>query len=87
MDRVPYMDQSGLYAMEDAIMDLENQGIRVVFTGVHGQPKVMLERIKIIPGLVEDEDVFEDFESCAKWLEGYLRDNIEAIDEANKASK
>ena len=27
MDKVPYMDQSGVYAMEDAIMDLQAQNI------------------------------------------------------------
>jgi sulfate permease, SulP family len=84
MDRVPYMDQSGLYAMEDAIIGLEDQGIRVVFTGVHGQPKIMLERIKIIPGLVAEEDIFEDFHSCAQSLEGYLKTNMGSIDEANR---
>ncbi len=43
MDRVPYVDQSGLYAKEDAIMDLQAQGIKVVFTHLHGQPKDMFE--------------------------------------------
>lgn len=85
MDRVPYIDQSGLYAMEDAIVDLESQGIRVVFTGLKGQPKTMLERIKIIPGLVPPEDIFENFADCANWLESYLQDNIDSIDEANRS--
>lgn len=84
MDRVPYIDQSGLYAMEDAIVDLESQGIRVVFTGLKGQPKTMLERIKIIPGLILPGDIFEDFEDCANWLESYLHNNIDSIDQANK---
>lgn len=84
MDRVPYIDQSGLYAMEDAIVDLESQGIRVVFTGLKGQPKTMLERIKIIPGLVPPEDIFDNFADCANWLESYLHEHIDAIEEANK---
>ena len=43
MDKVPYVDQSGLYAMEDAIFDLQGQNIEVIFTGLHGQPRDMFE--------------------------------------------
>ena len=72
MDRVPYVDQSGLYAMEDAIMDLQEKDIKVVFTGLHGQPLDMFERFNLVPGLVEEEYCFEDFHTCSVWLEGYL---------------
>lgn len=73
MDKVPYVDQSGLYAMEDAIMDLQKRNIKVVFTDVHGQPLDMFERFNLIPGLVSREYCFEDFQSCKIWLESYLR--------------
>ncbi|MEO1260956.1 MAG: SulP family inorganic anion transporter [Bacteroidota bacterium] len=73
MDKVPYVDQSGLYAMEDAIMDLQERGIKVVFTDVHGQPLDMFERFNLIPGLVPREFCFENFKSCKVWLESYLR--------------
>jgi len=72
MDKVPYVDQSGLYAMEDAINDLQEQGIKVVFTALHGQPRDIFEKINLVPGLVEEKYCFEDFKSCMKWLEGYL---------------
>ncbi len=74
MDKVPYVDQSGFYAMEDAIRDLNAQGIKVVFTDVHGQPLAMFEQFNLIPGLVPREHCFEDFESCASWLEEELKD-------------
>ena len=74
MDKVPYMDQSGLYAMEDAIMDLQHQGIKVVFTDVKGQPLDVMERFNLIPGLVEREYCFENFRDCSDWLEKYLQD-------------
>ncbi len=73
MDKVPYVDQSGLYAMEDAIKDLQAQGIKVVFTDLHGQPLDMFERFNIIPGLVEKEYCFNDFKSCSEWLAEYLK--------------
>jgi SulP family sulfate permease len=72
MDKVPYVDQSGLYAMEDAVMDLQAQGIKVVFTDVHGQPLDMFEMFNLIPGLVPYEYCFKSFEACHDWLKGYL---------------
>ncbi len=73
MGKVPYVDQSGLYAMEDAIMDLQSQGIKVVFTNLHGQPLDMFERFNLIPGLVSREYSFKSFKTCLAWLEGYLK--------------
>lgn len=72
MDRVPYMDQSGLYALEEAVLDLRSQGIRVIFTDIHGQPRDLAERIHMIPDLVPEEYCFPDFASAAIWLEQYL---------------
>ena len=72
MDRVPYVDQSGLYAMEDAIMDLQKQGILVVYTDLHGQPRDMFESINLVPGLVPRSYCFENFSKCVMWLEAFL---------------
>lgn len=73
MDKVPYVDQSGLYAMEDAIFDLQAQDIEVIFTGLHGQPKDMLEAYTLIPRLIEYRYCFETFEECLTWLESFLK--------------
>lgn len=75
MDKVPYVDQSGAYAMEDAVMDLYEQDIKVVFTDLHGQPRDMFERLRIRGGLVEEQYFFTDFQTCATWLEKYLIDH------------
>ncbi len=75
MDKVPYMDQSGLYAMEEAVQDLQTQRITVVFTGLHGQPKEMLKRFNLVPGLVEKEHIFDTFEACMSWLNTHIKDN------------
>lgn len=72
LDRVPYVDQSGLYAMEDAIQDLHDADVAVVFTGVHGQPETIMRSIKMIPNLVPEEHCFDDFAECAVWLEKNL---------------
>ncbi|WP_235295935.1 SulP family inorganic anion transporter [Portibacter marinus] len=78
MDKVPYVDQSGLYAMDDAVEDLQRQGITVVFTGLHGQPKLMFERFKLVPGLVPEKLSFETFEQCTTWLEKHIDEEIES---------
>lgn len=74
MERVPYVDQSGLYAMEEAVMDLQSQGIAVVFIGLHGQPKDMFERISLVPGLVDERFQFDTFKACNTWLIEHLKD-------------
>ena len=58
MEKVPYIDQSGLYALEDAIMDLQAQDITVVFSNIHGQPRDLVEMVKVIPNLVPEEYCF-----------------------------
>ncbi len=73
MDKVPYVDQSGLYAMEDAIFGLQAQNIQVIFTGLHGQPLDMFAAYRIIPRLVEDQYCFQSFEECLDWLERFLK--------------
>ncbi len=74
MDKVPYVDQSGLYAMEEAIMGLQAKGIKVVFTDLKGQPLSIFERFNIVPRLVEREYCFDKFSDAATWLEYYLKD-------------
>jgi SulP family sulfate permease len=69
MDRVPHMDQSGLYAMEDAVLDLSQRGVTVLYTGLQTQPEDMLRTINVIPGLVAEDKLFEDFDDAVQWLE------------------
>ena len=68
MGKIPYMDQSGLYAMEDVLVDLAGKGIKIVLVNILEQPRYMLERIDIIPDLVPEEQIFDDFHGCSKWI-------------------
>lgn len=72
MNNVPYVDQSGLYALEDSILYLESIGIDVLFTGMHEQPIDMLKGIRLIPELVKEDNIFESFAECVKWLDDQL---------------
>ena len=73
MDRVPYMDQSGLYTLEDVIFDLRAQDIEVVLVGLKEQPADMLKAVDIIPDLVPEEDLFEHIENSFIYLKEKLR--------------
>ncbi|MCJ7466670.1 MAG: SulP family inorganic anion transporter [Maribacter sp.] len=68
MDRMQYMDQSGLYALEDVLIDLRKSGIYVLFVDVLPQPRYMMERVDLIPDLVPDENIFSNFEECLNWI-------------------
>ena len=68
MKRVSFMDQSGLYAMETAIKDLQAQGIEVLMTIIQPQPLYMLKATDCIPGLVTYKQVFGTFEECTAYL-------------------
>ena len=68
LDKVPYIDQSGLYALEAIIIDLVKKEKAVLLVGVDQQPKYMMERIDIIPDLIPNEQIFDTFEKCFSWI-------------------
>jgi sulfate permease, SulP family len=71
MDRVPYIDQSGLYAMEDAVLSLRQRDVTVLLTGVNTQPMDMMRRIDIVPALVPESQVFDAFEDSIAWVNAH----------------
>lgn len=68
MGRMQYMDQSGLYAMEDVLQNLKRRNITVLLVNILDQPKYLLERIDIIPDLIPENHIFKNFKSCMLWL-------------------
>ena len=68
MGRMQYIDQSGLYVLEDVLVDLVKSGKKVLLVKLIKQPKYMLERIDIIPDLIPEENIFDDFDSCISWI-------------------
>lgn len=68
MEKVPFIDQSGLYALEEAILALERRGIHVLFTGLQTQPEDMLRRIRLIPELISEDNLFKNFNESIDWL-------------------
>ncbi|MFY7671818.1 SulP family inorganic anion transporter [Tenacibaculum sp. MEBiC06402] len=73
MDRVPYIDQSGLYTIEEIIFDLRAQGTEVIIVGLDEQPNDMFKAIDIIPDLVPEEDLFDNVEDSFVYLRSKLK--------------
>ena len=63
MRLVSFMDQSGLYAMEEAIKELQDRGAQVLMTIIQPQPLYMLRKMNVIPDLVPEDHTFETFEA------------------------
>ena len=72
LDKMPYMDQSGLYAMEDILVDLVRSKKEVLLVNPEQQPKYMLERIDIIPNLISEDQIFDSFDSSMEWIKNHL---------------
>ncbi|MFK5879063.1 MAG: SulP family inorganic anion transporter [Flavobacteriaceae bacterium] len=72
MGRMQYIDQSGLYAMEEVLADLIKDGKKVLMVNVLNQPKYMLEKIDIIPDLVPEELQFKSFDDAVAWVKNNL---------------
>lgn len=68
MRLVSFMDQSGLYAMETAIKDLQARGVMVLMTIIQPQPMYMLRNMNVIPAIVPEEHTFKTFEDCTVFL-------------------
>lgn len=71
MKKVPYIDQSGLYALEEVIKEMQKMGIKVVLTMTQPQPLYMLKRNHLIPNILQEDCLFDSIEECAAWLKEY----------------
>jgi SulP family sulfate permease len=76
LGRMQYMDQSGLYAMEDMLQDLKTKNVEVLFVNLLEQPRYMMERIDIIPDFIPKEHIFKNFDECTSWIKKNIKDTI-----------
>ncbi|WP_028872374.1 SulP family inorganic anion transporter [Psychroserpens burtonensis] len=73
LGRMQYMDQSGLYAMEDMLQELKAKGVDVLFVNLLKQPRYMMERIDIIPDFISEEHIFKSFKECLSWIKQNIK--------------
>lgn len=76
LGRMQYLDQSGLYAMEDVLLELQKKQVIPLFVDIQEQPRYMMSRIDIIPDLVPEEHIFESFRACVAWVRENIPDTV-----------
>ncbi len=74
MDRISYMDQTGAYALKDALTSLYAAGVRVLVVGVSVAHLDLLVKLHVIPAVIPETDVFSDFDSLKEALHGSIRE-------------
>lgn len=73
LGRMQYIDQSGVYAMEEMIQELKKREVLVLFVRLLEQPRFMMEQIQMIPNLISNEHIFDSFHDCTYWLESKFK--------------
>ena len=63
MSKMTYLDQSGLYAIEDVVIGLRARNVDVYFINIDEQPRYMMERVKLIPDLIDEKHIFDNLDS------------------------
>jgi SulP family sulfate permease len=76
LGRMQYMDQSGLYAMEDMLQELKAKDVDVLFVDLLNQPRYMMERIDIIPDFISEDHIFKSFQDCLGWIKLNVKDEL-----------
>jgi SulP family sulfate permease len=80
MDKVPFIDQTGLYALEESILSLEQRGIDVLLTGMQDQPESMLRKVVIIPDLIAENHIFARFDDAIAYLMAHKEEELKQED-------
>jgi len=75
MGKVPYLDQSGLYALEEMLLRLRQRGVKIILVALQKQPEVMMQSIDIIPDLVPEKRIVGSFKEAM----AYIRANVEDV--------
>ena len=68
MDKVPFIDQSGLFALEDVLLDLYQKEIEILMVGIQSQPKYLMKMIGIIGELIPEERIFDRLADCREFI-------------------
>lgn len=68
MKRVPFMDETGLVVLEEAIGELHAKGVDIYVTGANDAIYTQLEKVKIPGNLVDEDHFFPFFKHCLKHI-------------------
>jgi len=68
MNRVNYIDQSGVYAIKEAVTALQENNVLLLITGLQVQPTDRLKQVRMIPYLIPEKNLYPDFRFAIKAL-------------------
>jgi len=69
MERIDYIDQTGIIAIKEAINILQDNNILVLMTEIDHQPMDMLKKTRIIPHLIPEKYLYLDFQKAIQAME------------------
>jgi SulP family sulfate permease len=72
MERVPFMDQSGMVTLEDVITDWQKRGITVYITGANDLIKESFARVQLLPDVLGEDQFFDNFQACVNALKAEI---------------
>lgn len=80
---VTYMDQSGMYTLREAVERMVDKDIIVLFSELRERDTYLLEGIRVIPDMVDENHVFSSVEEAVMWLNepGHLEDDFAGDEE------
>jgi SulP family sulfate permease len=64
MEQVPFFDQTGLVTLESVIEDWQTKGIEVYLTGANYYILESMEKINMIPKLIDFDNCYDSFKTC-----------------------
>ena len=73
MDHISYMDQTGIYALQESLTNLKRAGLRVVIVGITVANLDILRAFQVVPHVVAEEDIFENFAALKRELPAILQ--------------
>lgn len=80
VDRMFYIDQSGLNVLEDTLKDWNDAGKQVYLVHLHDQPKQLLEKVGIIPNLLPYSQIEDSIGDCIEKIKSVKLDDSSALE-------
>ena len=68
MKQVPFIDETGLLTLEDAVADLYERKIAIYISGANESIYTQFEKVEIPGNLVTEDNFFHYFKNCIKHL-------------------
>ena len=80
VDRMAYIDQSGMNVFEDTLSDWTKAGKQVFLVHLHDKPREMLERAGIIPNLLPQNQIETNIGDCIEKIKAFKLDDTSALE-------